>query len=428
MRATLVSALLSISSLAAGLEWSDNHEGDFSTEKFAEDNVAAALRNRRVWNRPIKRQSGWSPPSDIASPLQEVWDHCINTYSNGLYSFKNYGWDQLMATDGKINMCVRWESSASVTEAQRTQIATAINTQYQQWFEWLYGYDNFPFSKVEVNVVGWAVSDASKLEGSTDGIEVYTDKDAEGIPQCAEGCGRFFNQDGDYSGCAAGADKHYDQSLWLTEGMSGGAGGDWGQRIGSDYMINALGSGSVHILLHEMGHTFGLDDFYDWTPTGVSSFVMLAGSATTITDFDGWMLRNWWYELSRNRGWQSGSGSSSSTASSAPAATATATATPNPTSAQSPGTTSAASPDTTSIAFPDTTSVALPDATSAASTRTRTRTRTTPAASNSTSYPEATSIANPQPTGGQSTPGSGSRPTSGVERPSCGKSRRNFNA
>lgn len=54
------------------------------------------------------------------------------------------------------------------------------------------------------------------------------------------------------------------------------------------------------------GHTFGLDDFYDWTPTGQESFIMNAGSATEITDFDGWMLRNWWYELSRDssRGWQ----------------------------------------------------------------------------------------------------------------------------
>lgn len=32
---------------------------------------------------------------------------------------------------------------------------------------------------------------------------------------------------------------------------------------------------------------------------------MLAGSAADVTDFDGWMLRNWWYELSRERGWQS---------------------------------------------------------------------------------------------------------------------------
>lgn len=45
--------------------------------------------------------SGWSPPADLAKPLKEVWDHCEKTYNGGdLYSFKNYGWDQIMATKG----------------------------------------------------------------------------------------------------------------------------------------------------------------------------------------------------------------------------------------------------------------------------------------------------------------------------------------
>ena len=49
----------------------------------------------------------------------------------------------------------------------------------------------------------------------------------------------------------------------------------------------------------------GADDMvvYDWTPTGITNFIMLAGSSAVITEFDGWMLRNWWYELSRSRGW-----------------------------------------------------------------------------------------------------------------------------
>lgn len=31
---------------------------------------------------------------------------------------------------------------------------------------------------------------------------------------------------------------------------------------------NNLNANNIHIYLHEGGHTFGLDDFYDWTPTG----------------------------------------------------------------------------------------------------------------------------------------------------------------
>jgi hypothetical protein len=147
-----------------------------------------------------------------------------------------------------------------VTEAQRAQVATALNAQYQKWFKWLYGYDNFPFSNVKVNVVGWAVRDKSLLQGSVNGIDVYTNKDSGGIPECAPACGRFFHQDGNYGSCPGGAARHYDQSLWLTDGFSGGAGGDWGQRIGREYFMGALNSDNIHILLHEMGHTFGLDD------------------------------------------------------------------------------------------------------------------------------------------------------------------------
>lgn len=38
-------------------------------------------------------------------------------------------------------------------------------------------------------------------------------------------------------------------SLWLTAGMEGGAGGDWGQRVGSEYFLGALDN--PHIWLHE---------------------------------------------------------------------------------------------------------------------------------------------------------------------------------
>lgn len=108
--------------------------------------------------------------------------------------------------------------------------------------------------------MGWAVKNEALLEGSTDGIDVYTDTDAEGIPQCAEACGRFFHQDNDYSQCPGGAERHYDNSLWLTDGMGGGAGGDWGQRIGREYFMESLDMENIQILLHEIGHTYGLDD------------------------------------------------------------------------------------------------------------------------------------------------------------------------
>lgn len=55
------------------------------------------VRGRRLGSR----QSGWNPPSDLAAPLKEVWDHTLETYNNGdALGFENYGWDQLKANNG----------------------------------------------------------------------------------------------------------------------------------------------------------------------------------------------------------------------------------------------------------------------------------------------------------------------------------------
>ncbi|KAF5531775.1 endoglucanase type F [Fusarium phyllophilum] len=241
-------------------------------------------------NRPVKRQSGWNPPADLKAPLQEVWEHYEKTYNGGLDANVNTGFHQIMTNKGYFNICVRWDSSASITEAERTKIASAYNAQYQKWFKWLYGYNGFPYDEVKVNIVAYAVKDKSQLQGSTTGYEVYSELDADGVP----------------IGCKAGADRHYDHSLWLKDGLEGGFGHNWGQEVGREYFMNNLDSDSIHILLHEMDHTFALDDFYDWTPTGITKFIMLAGASMEITDFDGWMYRNWWYYLSQKNNWSSG--------------------------------------------------------------------------------------------------------------------------
>ncbi|KAF4902671.1 putative exoglucanase GH6D [Colletotrichum viniferum] len=268
-------------------------------------------------------------PPPPPRPSKKVWAHYESTYDGAVTGNKYRGWNQLVATNGSLNICVRWDSSATVTAAQRSKIASAYAAQYQEWFKWLHGYDGFPFAKVDVNVVAWAVKDASLVEGSTDGLDVYTTyKDGDGVPACATECDRAAHIDGAFSGCKAGADRRFEHSLWLTDGLEGGFGYDWGQQIGREYMIDNLDSESIHILLHEMGHTFGLDDFYDWTPTGVSNFIMLAGSSMEITDFDGWMYRNWWYELSRSRGWTKASSATTPAATASASASASASAAP----------------------------------------------------------------------------------------------------
>jgi hypothetical protein len=247
----------------------------------------------------------WNPPSSLVQPLAAVWSHEEQTYSD-LYGFKNYGWDQLFAGGGSINYCVRWDSTAHVTAAQRDAVAAALQRQYQKWMDQMLdngaGWNNWPYKQVPVKVVGWAVRDRAQLEWTDTSVDIYVNNIREDAPQCGEPCGRFFHQDGNFSGCPGGASHHYDHSLWLTAGFSGGAGGDWGQRIGSEYFMSKLSTDNIHILLHEMGHTYGLDDFYDWDPLPGQGFIMKAGSATQITEFDKWMFRDFWRHLKSRYG------------------------------------------------------------------------------------------------------------------------------
>jgi hypothetical protein len=244
--------------------------------------------------------SGWNPPSHLVTALNQVWQHQESTYGN-LYGFRNYGWDQILANRGSLNYCVRWDSPARVTATQRDAIHAALKRQVKKWTDVMVGHNAWPYTEVPVKVVGWAVRDRAQLEWSDSSVDIYVNNIRENAPQCGEPCGRFFNQTGSYPNCPGGVAHHYDQSLWLTAGFSGGAGGDWGQRVGSEYFLGALNSENIHIFLHEVGHTFGLDDFYDWSPD-VGGFLMKAGSAAQITEFDAWMLRDWWRHLKSRYG------------------------------------------------------------------------------------------------------------------------------
>jgi hypothetical protein len=97
---TLSSAALSLASIAEGLDVSENQDANVSVWENIDTPILT--RGSDLWNRPVKRQSGWNPPSNLKTPLKEVWDHQLATYTGGLYGFRNFGWDQLRATQGYV--------------------------------------------------------------------------------------------------------------------------------------------------------------------------------------------------------------------------------------------------------------------------------------------------------------------------------------
>lgn len=98
MHLTLQTVLLALIPAALGVDLSTTSDLDGSIWENVSSRANSRVTTR--WNRPAKRQSGWQPPSELATALKEVWDHCLGTYTDGLFGFKNFGWDQLMATEG----------------------------------------------------------------------------------------------------------------------------------------------------------------------------------------------------------------------------------------------------------------------------------------------------------------------------------------
>ncbi|KAH7484547.1 hypothetical protein KRP22_005712 [Phytophthora ramorum] len=221
-----------------------------------------------------------------------VWQQRMSKY---VPDFKNYIFDQLVTNKGSLTYCVRWDSTNKLSKSVASKFEAMLNRQFKAWNEWLIGYDCWPFEQIDVKIVGWATRDASLFDWSDDSLgTIYTtEKDADGVPQCPDACYKHtdFAANADTSACKG---EPFDMSLWPTLGQGGGAGGDWGQRVDADNMLATIDGEELTIVAHEIGHGFGLPDFYETTDKPAQDFpvcIMEAGSSPTITPGDGWMLR-----------------------------------------------------------------------------------------------------------------------------------------
>lgn len=261
-----------------------------------------------------------TPPSQFTQTLDATWQEMTGQLvgqgagarGGSILDFDNSILDQIFENDGALNYCVRYESTVTLSATNRDKLVAALERNLNEWIDQIEGYDCFPYDHVPVKVVGWAAMNRSTFDwqdGAHPGLMYIGDDSFESAPQCAQACGRFFHKQPGYQypSCSGGRANHYDMSLWLTEGMNGGAGGDWGQRVGRGYFVGAIDQSTLHILSHEMGHGFGFPDYYNWSTwvPGVPAphSIMVAGAAASVTEWDTWMMRRLWSEMREDRGW-----------------------------------------------------------------------------------------------------------------------------
>ena len=266
-------------------------------------------------------------PADFQYAADWIWQNRIEREQST--ARRNTIFDQIVAGKGTINYVVKWQSYRTVTYEQRQQFEIMLSDCINAWNDWLAGYENWPYEHIDVKITGWAVIDRNSLLDLHDDEVVYTDTkyyDAQydtsngrdtipdKEPYAPAELSRFEHfTDANYQ-YPGGLDKRFDMYMWATQGFPdiGGCGGDWGQRLSDTAYLSMINSSGIHVLEHEIGHGFGMTDFYggegesDGFPPGGfpggENSIMMAGSSAKITQFDGWMLRYMWTKIKDEAG------------------------------------------------------------------------------------------------------------------------------
>ncbi|POM69354.1 Neutral zinc metallopeptidase, Zn-binding site [Phytophthora palmivora] len=247
-----------------------------------------------------------APTEYISSKyLDWVWQNRIGPEADtskkanwNVMANKNWIMDHIVHNKGSMNYCVRWDTDNTLSKEVASKFQGVLERHYNAWNEWLDGYNCWPFKQIKINMVGWATKDASQFEWTDDSMgTIYegTLDPTDGVPQCPTECYRFYdnvsNQWSDTSACKG---EPFDVSFWLKEDIPYGFGYDWGQEVSLNDTMKNLDDKNIMFIGHEIGHGFGLPDFYGMDEKPDQNFpnsIMMAFSSSTITPSDGWMLR-----------------------------------------------------------------------------------------------------------------------------------------
>lgn len=190
-----------------------------------------------------------------------------------------------------------------------------LGRQINNWTKHLQGYDGWPYGEIAVKVVGWAVANPAQILDKQSGEIVYTSTTVDelsksdpripaALPQAPNELSRFEHFSNPNYAYPGGLDKRFDMYLWATSNFGGGAGGDWGQRMSDDYILSTVNQNEIQITEHEIGHGFGMPDFYEPQDRPPGGFpvptIMWAGNSPTITNWDVWLLRYTWSQLKKD--------------------------------------------------------------------------------------------------------------------------------
>ncbi|KAI9982531.1 hypothetical protein PInf_008496 [Phytophthora infestans] len=224
---------------SATQEGSDTTQNSTSTSEHAPFGKVTSKPGECVIGNPDKYVS--------AADISWIWENRIgpdapkrNANWNVMEN-KNWIMDRIVKNKGTLNYCVRWDSTEKLSKTVASKFQAMLERQYAAWSRWLIGYGCWPYNEIKINMVGFAVKDASLLYDV--GIQNWSD---------TKGC----------------ENEPFDLSLWPKQGLEGGFGYDWGQGVNLENMVQNIDEEILHIVAHEIG------------------------SSVTITDVDGWMLRN----------------------------------------------------------------------------------------------------------------------------------------